>query len=256
MNPTPQPIVVGILTPSTPDAEVGAMLQDALRLTVAGASIIELDTTPGGPFHGDDGILLGMLVLGLTDLDLTVCVRTTDARVAGLAIDRGAAWIADPSGSTSDPEIARVVAAGGARCIIGPWPAPGEPRRRGTEDEIYAEGLVRNIARLLDAGVRSDRIVVDAGAGARRDDAEPWRMLNHIERLRSLGYPLIVDGSDLILDVISPDGATDEQLDDAAIAITILASGAKAWGIRTARVSRVGAALQRIFEPTTARISQ
>jgi len=256
---TSQPEIIGILTPDDLDSTVVSLVEEAARLTAAGASIIEIDTLPDGPFHAedpDDEVDVGLLVHGLTDAGYTVAVRTTSAHIAALALERGATWIADPSGATLDPEMGRVLSERGAHCMIGPWPAPGDPRRRGTEDENYAEGIVRNAARLLQAGVRGERIVVDSGVGARRDDPEPWRMLNHIDRLRRLGYPVLVDGCDRTLETLAPDGATDERLDDAAVALTLLATGARAWGIRTVRAGRVAGAIHRIFEPSTARIHQ
>ncbi len=107
---------------------------------------------------------------------------------------------------------------------------------------------MRNVAALLDAGVPSDRIVLHSGAGLTRDDAEPWRMLNHLDRLTALGYRVLVDGRDGIVEAMSADESV-ERVDDAAVGLTLLATGFDAWGIRARNVSRVVGALQRILEP-------
>jgi dihydropteroate synthase len=180
-----------------------------------------------------------------------VAITTTRARVAAIAADHGVGTIIDPSGATADPDMARALAELGIAIVIGPWGHPGSaglPELSGEEiEDRYAEGIVRNVAALLDAGVRSERLRIHAGAGLAATDGERWRMLNHLGRLAGLGYPVLVPATDEVLAAMVVD-ESEGALDDVATALTLLAIGSGSWAIRAHRVGRVEAAMQRILD--------
>jgi len=241
--------VIGIFAPPAIDAGLAELIRDAVELHEDGADLVDLDTMPDGPFAGADDDTIALLARGLSEAGVPVCVTTTSASIAQNAVDHGAAWINDPSGTTADPRMREVAAGPRAGWIVGPW----STRRAdwyggGGEADAYTDGLVRNLATLLDAGVRSDSIVLHAGAGLTADDDEPWRMLNHLDRISALGYPVLIDGRDDILAAMSSDDSA-ERLGDAAVGLTVLATGLRAWGIRVRSVGRVAGAIQRLLEP-------
>ncbi|MBO9578505.1 MAG: dihydropteroate synthase, partial [Microbacteriaceae bacterium] len=241
--------VLGIFAPATIGAELADLIRDAAEFHEDGADVVDLDTLTGGPFAEADDDTIALLVRGLTEIGIPTAVTTTRAAVAANAVEHGARWVIDPSGGTADAGMTAVAQSSAAGWVIGPW----STRRAdwyggGDEADAYTDGLVRNIAWLLDAGIRSDRIVLHVGAGISAEDPEPWRMLNHLDRVAALGYPLLIDGRDEILAAMSSED-TAERLGDAAVGLTILAAGRRAWGIRVREVGRVAGAMQRITAP-------
>jgi len=241
--------VIGIFAPVTTGADLSDLIGEAVAFHEAGADIVDLDTLPAGPFAAVDDDTVALLVRGLVEGGIPVSVTTTSADIARLAVEHGASWIIDPSGTTADREMNAVAAGSSCGWVIGPWsPRRGDWYAGGDEADAYTDGLVRNLAALLDVGVRSERIVLHAGAGLAADDTEPWRMLNHLDRVAALGYPVLVDARDEILRAMTSDDSAD-RLDDVAVGLTVLATGLGAWGIRARSIGRVVGAVHRILEP-------
>jgi len=253
------PRIVGVFVPESSASTVPDLIREALAFRDLGADVLDLDTTPKGAFAEADDDLVVLLAAGLVAADAEVSVTTTRARLAVIAADHGIGTIIDPSGGTADPEMPPALAELGAAVVVGPWrpgngeaaPAPGTAATPLTGSEIedrYTAGILRNIAALLDAGVRSERIRVDAGAGLGPWDTERWRMLNHLERLGRLGYPVLVPAGEDVLAAMVLDESRASLLDDAATALTILTIGTGGWAIRSRRVARIETAVQRIVE--------
>lgn len=244
--------VVAILTPSANDASAALIIREAVALRDAGADIVDLDTLPAGPFADADASTLALVLRGLGEAGIPACVTTTQAWIARIALERGARWIMDPSGTTADPDMVHVARRPSfAGWVIGPWSTGTVPH--GDADvsaDAYMYGLVRNLASLLAAGVASDRIILNASAGLSATARDPWLMLGQLERVRALGYPVLVDGPDEVLASITSD-ESPKHLADAAVGLAVLAVGAHAWGIRTRAVSRVLESVGRMIEPRT-----
>jgi len=254
----PVPRIVGVFAPATRLATVPELIQDALFLRDLGAEILDLDTTPEGAFAEADDDLIALLAAGLVAAEVEVAVTTTRARLAAVAADHGVGTIIDPSGATADPDMAPALAELGVAIVLGPWghagAAPEELSGAEIEDR-YTEGIVRNAAALLDAGVRSERLRIHAGAGSAATADDRWRMLNHLERLVGLGYPVLVPATDDVLaEMVAEE--TDGALDGVATALTLLAIGSGAWAIRAHRVGRVEAAIQRILDRPAERLTR
>jgi len=233
-------LVLGIFAPVATGAAMLELIREAIRFHRGGADIVDLDMLVGGPFAGVDDDTVALLIRALREAGVPVSVTTTDARIARIGADCGARWIVDPSGATADPRMLDV-AARFARVgwVLGPWSAGRAMRYRpASSADDYADGLLRNLACLQDAGVRSDRIVLHASAGLAADDPDPWRMLDHLERLSALGYPVLVDARDELLASMTQD-ASEARLADAAVGLAALAVSVGAWGVRTRAVDRV-----------------
>ncbi len=257
MNDQRRPRVIGLFAPTDLRHDVPRLIRDACYLRDLGADVVELDTTPGSPFDGIDEDIVILIASGLASEGVEVAMTTTRARLAVAAADHGVATIIDPSGATADPEMAAALAELGANVALGPWSSADHPARYGAETEdAYTEGILRNVATLLDAGVRSEHLLVHVGAGLSAADEERWRMLNHLDRLGGLGYPLLMSGTDDILAAMVSDETDEHRMDDAATAIAVLAASADTWGLRTSRIGRSEAAIQRIVERPAERLSR
>ncbi|WP_298229723.1 dihydropteroate synthase [Gryllotalpicola sp.] len=242
--------IVGILEPLD-ELDAGSLLDAGRRLASEGADLVNVDTVtvswPGRP----DRVLLARLVGGLAADGVQVAVTTTSADIAVVAADHGAELIIDPSGGVADPFMPRIVAAGGLGYVVGQWSIRHASAQHATGEQSAADFIAaveRNVLALLDAGVDRDRLILDSGAGLFVQSDEEWRMLDHLERLGQLGYPLLVDAArPLLLASLLPDDATDEQRDAAALAVGALAAEAGAWGIQVRNVARTSHALRGLL---------
>lgn len=242
--------VLGILGPQAAGAEPSELIRAAMDLGDRGADIVDLDTRTGGAFAGCDDDTLALAVRGMSEAGIPVSVTTTRAATAAIAIERGASWIIDPSGATADPEMLAVAARPSTvGWIIGPWSdrasLAAETESRAS---AYTYGLVRNLSCLLAVGVDSNRLLMNASAGLSSAASDRWRMLGDLDRIRALGYPVLIDACEDVLRSMATD-ESGRRLDDAAVGLAVLAAGARVWGIRTQAVERVSATLDRILEP-------
>jgi len=128
-----------------------------------------------------------------------VSVDTRKAAVARAALAAGAAVVNDVSGLAFDPELARVVAEGGAGVIV--------MHMRGTPDTMDSLAVYRQVAadvaaelgaaagRAEAGGVPPERIVVDPGFGFAKTPEQNFRLLDELATVVALGYPVAVGPS-------------------------------------------------------------
>lgn len=243
--------IMAILESLEHGTDVGPLVEAGVRLHADGADIINVDTVTGSWPDRPDRAALTRLVGGLVADGVQVAVTTTSADIAVVAADHGAELIIDPSGGVADPFMPRIVSAGGLGYVVGQWSIRHASAQHTTGEQSAADFIAaveRNVLTLLDAGVDRDRLVLDSGAGLFVDGDEEWRMLDHLDRLGLLGYPLLVDAArPLLLASLLPDDATDEQRDAAALAVGALAAEAGAWGIQVRNVARTSHALRGLL---------
>lgn len=128
----------------------------------------------------------------LVRLGLPVSVDTFSARVAGQALDAGAAIVNDVTALTGDPAMAAVVARAGAPVVL----MDGR-NRRGAAD-LVAETrayLAERIAAAAAAGIDPSRTVVDPGYGFGVTLAQNMEMLRRLRELRALSRPVLIGTS-------------------------------------------------------------
>lgn len=125
---------------------------------------------------------------------LPISVDTRRSCVATAALDAGAVAINDVSGFRHDPAMARVAAERSRGAIL-----MASETSPGASDPILTvrELLQRSLALSDAAGLPRDRVVLDPGIGFFRKAAVSWdrwdcEMLRHLDRLRTLGQPILV----------------------------------------------------------------
>jgi dihydropteroate synthase len=211
-----RPRIVGILN-VTPDSFwdggrfVGqvAALRHAETLVRHGADVIDIggeSTRPGAaPVTSADEIervVPAVRACRQEWPDLPISVDTVKAAVAAAALDEGASIINDVSGFRLDPEMAALCAERGAGVVL--------MHSRGTVDrmasyemahygadpvgEIRAE-LAAAVDRARDAGIPRSAIVLDPGLGFSKTTHESVAVLRRLDRVRELGYPILLGPS-------------------------------------------------------------
>ena len=207
-----RPRLMGVLN-VTPDsfsdggrfAAVDAALLQARRMAAEGADLIDVggeSTRPGAPPVGDQQELdrvLPVLEALRREIDTPLSIDTTKSAVAAAAIAAGAEFVNDISGLTFDPQMAGVVAAGGAGLFV--MHTRGRPEAM-QADTCYADvvgevdaALRASVARALAAGVAVDRVAVDPGIGFGKDLAGNLELLRRLHELAAIGRPILLGTS-------------------------------------------------------------
>ena len=124
--------------------------------------------------------------------DIPISVDTYKAVVAKEAVKAGADLINDVWGFKKDPDMAKVAAALGVPCCL----------MHNREKAEYQDYLIDVIADLnecvaiaLNAGVKPENIMLDPGIGFAKNYDQNLELMNHLELLKEMGYPVLLGTS-------------------------------------------------------------
>ena len=134
--------------------------------------------------------------------DTAISVDTVKSAVASAATSEGAAIINDVSGLRLDARIAAVAARSGAGLVLMhsrgsvAQMARYELAQYG-DDPVgdIVDELQSSVALAVDAGVEDDQIVIDPGLGFSKLTEHSVAVLGQLDRVCSLGYPVLVGPS-------------------------------------------------------------
>lgn len=183
---------------SYPTAE--AAVRHALDMVEAGALVIDVgaeSTRPGFvPVPADEEIrrLLPVVSMLKQVTDAAISVDTVKTETAAAALSAGADIINDMNGLRS-PGMAELIAEAGAGAVIahsgGPYPdLHAEMRGPDTLGEIR-RFLEERVACALDAGVPTNRIIVDPGVGFGKTMDDNIRIVDSSSSF-SCGCPVLI----------------------------------------------------------------
>jgi dihydropteroate synthase len=208
-----RPVIMGILN-ITPDSfwdggrhdSVAAAVRHAVAMHEDGAGIIDIggeSTRPGArAVAAADEIARVVPVVEAVANELPgvpISVDTTKSDVARAALDAGAGIINDVSGLRLDPTLGAVVADRGAGIVLMHSRGSVEQMARydlanysSTPALDVADELADAVERALEQGIARTAIVVDPGFGFAKRTEDSLRVLEHINDVAALGYPLLV----------------------------------------------------------------
>jgi dihydropteroate synthase len=201
------PVMMGILN-VTPDSfsdggdfsAIVAATAQARQMAADGAHIIDVggeSTRPGSDAVGVqdelDRVMPVLDALAEAGFSTPVSIDTYKALVADQSIQAGAKIINDVHGFQRDPEIADVAAFHDTPVIAMHWDT-----ERDTNKDIIDEmkrWLTISVEIALKAGVKREKIILDPGFGFGKTFAENYILLNRLEELHALGFPLLIGTS-------------------------------------------------------------
>ncbi|NMD27987.1 MAG: dihydropteroate synthase [Chloroflexi bacterium] len=189
-----------------------AALAQAHRFAADGAHILDLgaeSTRPGAsPVSAQQELerLLPVLCALREELpDIILSVDTYKAAVAKEALRAGAHIINDVWGLRADPQMGAVVAASGACLVLmhnrsNPQNAAIDVSLGGRYVDIsygdvtaeVAEGLLQSARIAQEAGISDEQLILDPGIGFGKTTAQNLRLLKELDRLKALGFPLLL----------------------------------------------------------------
>jgi dihydropteroate synthase len=246
-------VVIGVLnvTPdSFSDGGRFTSLDDAVahgcRLADDGADLVDVggeSTRPGADRvdAAEEERRVIPVIEALVANGVRVSIDTYRAVVAERALAAGASVVNDVSGGLGDPDMAAVVRAAGCPWILMHW--RGHSRRM--QDLAHYVDVVDDVRRELaerveaanQAGISSDRIVIDPGLGFAKTAEHNWALLAHLDVLVGFGLPVLIGASrkSFLGRVLADPAGTPRPVDEreaATVALTAYAATQGAWGVR------------------------
>jgi dihydropteroate synthase len=209
-----RPRIVGIVNVTPDSFSDGGRLQalddvrrHVERLVAEGADVIDIggeSTRPQGAMPVDASEELRRVLPAIQSAvedfpGIPVSVDTVKARVAADALAAGASIVNDVSGFRLDAEMPLVCARAGAGVVL--MHSRGDVADMATfVHGVYGDDAVgeviselrAGVQRAEDAGVESNRIVIDPGIGFSKRGEQSLAMLSQLKRFATLGYPVLV----------------------------------------------------------------
>jgi dihydropteroate synthase len=182
-----------------------AALKHALDMVAEGASIIDVggeSTRPGAsPVSESEELrrVIPVIEALMVESDVAISIDTRKPEVARRAVEAGACIINDTAGETAEPGMDEAVAKTGAAIVV--MHSRGTPetmRSLARYDDVVEDVgsfLGRRAHELVQAGVRSDAIAIDPGFGFAKTPYHNLVLLNRIDELIGLRYPVVVGTS-------------------------------------------------------------
>jgi dihydropteroate synthase len=259
-TPRPRPRIMGILN-VTPDSfsdggrwnTVDDAVAHAALLHEQGADLIDVggeSTRPGAERISPDEEQQRVLpvVRALADRGIQVSIDTVNSATAVAAVEAGATIVNDVSGGLADDEMFRTIAGLDVDYIVSHWRGHSATMNELAQySEVVGDvrtEIQRRVAELIIWGVDEKRIIVDPGLGFAKTAEHNWKLLGNIDRLQSLGFPVLIGASrKRFLGGLLPDDATPVDRDPATAIVSALAAQAGVWGVRVHDVESTRAAL-------------
>lgn len=197
--------IMGILN-VTPDSfsdggrfnTIDSALYHAKKLILNGADIIDIGGESTRPNHtavsAEEELdrVLPIISALKKEFDIPISIDTYKAIVAESAIKEGAHLINDVWGFKKDPHMAKVAARLGVPCCL-------MHNRDNKEYNNYLDDVLddlkSSLTLALEAGVKPENIMLDPGIGFAKTHDENLVLMNNLEKIKALGYPVLLGTS-------------------------------------------------------------
>ena len=197
--------VMGILN-VTPDSfsdggrynHLDAALKHTEQMIKDGAAIIDVggeSTRPGHEKITDQeeiDRILPVIEKIKQEFSVPVSLDTYKAAVAKEGIQAGADLLNDIWGLQYDPVMGKIVADSSvAYCLM-------HNRDKITEEmdaDLFIGQMKEDAKRALDAGIKKERIILDPGVGFAKTQEQNLMTIANLDRLKALGYPVLLGTS-------------------------------------------------------------
>ena len=223
--------VMGILN-VTPDSfsdggnynDVELALKRAKEMIEEGVDIIDIggeSTRPGAEYVSEEeeiNRVIPVIKAIKKELDVLISVDTYKSKTAKEAILAGADIINDIWAFKKDEEMAKIVADNNVTCVLM-HNRENMPYNNLMEDVI--KDLEESIEIALLNGVKKEKIILDPGIGFAKNYEENLIVMNNLEDIIGLGYPVLLATSRKSMIGKALDLPVDERV-EGTIATTVL----------------------------------
>jgi len=202
---TKKTIVMGILN-ATPDSfsdggkfnQIERAIEHAIEMVANGADIIDIggeSTRPGFAAVSLEEELERVIpvIKAISEhVQIPISIDTYKAEVAKQAIEAGAHIINDVWGAKADKQMGKIAAEYNVPIIL-------MHNRHDRNYQVFfrdvMNDLYESIAIVKKAGVRDENIILDPGIGFAKDYEENLLMMQSLDKLVMLGYPVLLGTS-------------------------------------------------------------
>ncbi|MGL4569790.1 MAG: dihydropteroate synthase [Clostridium sp.] len=223
--------VMGILN-ATPDSfsdggkfnEIDTALKRVKQMIDEGADIIDVggeSTRPNFEFVKEEDEIKRVVPIIKAikeNFDITVSIDTYKSKTAEAAVKAGADIINDVWGFKKDKDIAKVAAKYNVPCILM------HNRENAEYEDLMRDvifDLVDSVDIALNAGVNRDNIILDPGIGFAKTLEENLSVMNNLEKIKGLGFPVLLGTSRKSMIGLTLDLPVSERV-EGTIATTVL----------------------------------
>ena len=231
----------GILALSGAAGEVEAAVEQARDFLANGADILDVggeSTRPGSqPVNANDEIERVLPVIDAIAKefpDALISIDTYKAKVAEAAFRAGAHILNDVWALRADPELASVAAAFRVPVILmhnRSNPASVEVRQQlgnayiGSTYEDLMEDVKRellvSVELAVKAGIEEARIILDPGIGFGKTREHNLELINRLDEIRALGYPVLLGPSRKSFIGFTLDLPADQRVEGTAATVAV-----------------------------------
>lgn len=215
--------VMGILN-VTPDSfsdggkfdTVEAALKQTERMIAEGADIIDIggeSTRPGYTLLSDEeeiARVVPAIEAVKKQFDIPVSVDTYKGNVAKAAIGAGVDLINDIWGLKYDDIMAGVIAESGLPCCL-------MHNRKEPDYENFMQDMLSDLYETVQiaekAGIADDKIILDPGVGFGKTYENNLEVINKLEQMHALGYPILLGTSRKSVIGLTLDLPVDERVE-------------------------------------------
>lgn len=179
-------------------AELDRALFHAEELIKAGADILDIGGESTRPNHikisSEEEIqrVCPIIEAVKSRMDIPISLDTYKSDVARAGIQAGADMLNDIWGLKWDGTMAQVIAEGKVACCL-------MHNRKEAVYQNYIEDVLSDLQEsvqlALQAGIDRDSICIDPGIGFAKDLNQNLELMNQLERLQELGYPVLLGTS-------------------------------------------------------------
>jgi len=237
-------LIMGILN-VTPDSfadggrhnEFGAAVARGLEMIAEGVDIIDIggeSTRPGADRVSEEEEIARTIPV-ITELarhGARISIDTMRASTAKAAIKAGATIVNDVSGGLADPRMLNTVAELDVPYIAMHWRGQSKDMNsKAIYTDVVAEvisELGERIEAALEAGIKTDNLIIDPGLGFAKDGEHNWAIIDAMNRFVELGYPVLVGGSRKRF----LGGQTPDEREQATIDLTKRLATSGIWAVR------------------------
>ncbi|MGF7035766.1 dihydropteroate synthase [Paenibacillus mucilaginosus] len=199
-------LIMGILN-VTPDSfsdggryiDPASAVERAKQMLEEGADILDIggeSTRPGfAPVPLEEELRRVLPVIRAireAGIKVPISIDTYKAETARQALEAGATWLNDIWGLQKDEAMARIAAEYAAPIVL----------MHNRTEPVYAnfiqdvvDDLQRTVERARAAGIAEEQIILDPGIGFAKTYEQNLQLMNHLERIVGLGFPVLLGTS-------------------------------------------------------------
>ena len=164
--------------------------------------------------------------------NVVISIDTMRASTAKLGVEAGATIVNDVSGGAADPEMFSTVARLGCKYTLMHWRGHSKDMNsKAIYSDVVAEVIEEisiQLDRALASGIKRENIILDPGIGFAKDAEHNWEILNRVDELIALGYPILIGHSRKRF----LGGETPDDREEATVQVTQSLVGKGIWGVR------------------------